>query len=86
MKLAVISTHPLQYNAPWFRLLATGINLHPKVFYTWSQVEENAKYDAGFGKLFKWDIRLLEGYAYKFVNNIAADLDPIILKKLSIHL
>ena len=71
-RLAIISTHPIQYNAPWFRLVAERNNIILKVFYTWSQVEKEAKYDPGFGKEIAWDIPLLEGYEYEFVNNTSA--------------
>lgn len=70
-KIAIVTTHPIQYNAPWFRLLAAGGKVKPKVFYTWSQVEGGNQYDPGFGKNVKWDIPLLEGYEYSFVNNVA---------------
>lgn len=71
-KLAIVTTHPIQYNAPWFRLVAERNNIILKVFYTWSQVEKEAKYDPGFGKEIAWDIPLLEGYEYEFVNNTSA--------------
>jgi glycosyltransferase involved in cell wall biosynthesis len=70
-KLAIISTHPIQYNAPLFRLLHQRSNITVKVFYTWSQSEKGTKFDPGFGKEIKWDIPLLEGYDYCFVNNIS---------------
>lgn len=70
-KIAIVTTHPIQYNAPWFRLLAAGGKVKPKVFYTWSQVETGNQYEPGFGKEVKWDIPLLEGYEYTFVANIA---------------
>lgn len=71
-KLAIISTHPIQYNAPFFRML-TGRNvIKIKVFYTWSQVEHNEKYDPGFKQIIDWDIPLLDGYDYIFINNTAA--------------
>jgi glycosyltransferase involved in cell wall biosynthesis len=73
MRLAIVSSHPIQYNAPWFRLLAQEADLKVKVFYTWSQSEKGAKYDPGFGKVIEWDIPLLEGYEYEFVENIAKD-------------
>ena len=73
LRLAIISTHPIQYNAPWFRLLAKGGKVFPKVFYTWSQVETGNQYDPGFGKEVKWDIPLLEGYEYSFIDNIARE-------------
>ena len=70
-KLAIITTHPIQYNAPWFRLLAERNKIQLKVFYTWSQSETGLKYDPGFGKKIEWDILLTDGYEYEFVENIA---------------
>lgn len=69
-KLAIISTHPIQYNAPWFQLLAKRNNITIKVFYTWSQTK-NAIKDHTFGKEIIWDIPLLEGYDYEFVENVS---------------
>lgn len=71
MKLAIVSTHPIQYNAPWFRLLAAEPDLDVHVFYTWGQSQSAAKYDPGFGKVIEWDIPLLDGYNHSFVNNVA---------------
>ena len=66
MKVAIVTTHPIQYYAPLFKLLAQSIEL--KVFYTWgtSSIE---KYDPGFGKTIEWDIPLLDGYEYVFLQN-----------------
>ncbi len=69
-KLAIITTHPIQYNAPWFRLLAERGNVDIKVFYTWSQSKGSVK-DRTFGKEIKWDIPLLDGYNYEFVKNVS---------------
>jgi glycosyltransferase involved in cell wall biosynthesis len=70
-KLAIITTHPIQYNAPFFKMLAERKNIELKVFYTWSQSVEGVKFDPGFGKNIEWDIPLLEGYDYLFSKNIA---------------
>lgn len=70
-RLAIITTHPIQYNAPLFQLLAKEDNLQIKIFYTWSQSETGMKYDPGFGKNIEWDIPLLEGYDYEFIKNIS---------------
>ena len=70
-RLAIITTHPIQYNAPWFRLLVQRGKIDIMVFYTWSQSAAGAKYDPGFGKMIDWDIPLLEGYPYRFVENTA---------------
>lgn len=43
------------------------------VFYTWSQSESGLKYDPGFGKDIQWDLPLLDGYPYRFVENISGD-------------
>ena len=69
-KFAIISTHPIQYNAPWFALLAAKASIEVKVFYTWSQAQESVK-DRNFGKEIKWDIPLLDGYNYEFIENKA---------------
>ena len=68
-RLAIVSTHPIQYYAPLFKLLTERGVLSIKVFYTWSQSQQGAKYDPGFGKSIEWDIPLLQGYDYTFVNN-----------------
>lgn len=70
-RLAIISTHPIQYNAPLFRLLAHRGNIDIKVFYTWGETVLKNKYDPGFGKTIEWDIPLLEGYPYEFVENVS---------------
>ncbi|WP_184544998.1 glycosyltransferase family 4 protein [Mucilaginibacter sp. FT3.2] len=70
MRLAIITTHPIQYYAPVFKLLAEQMDV--KVFYTWgTQAQE--KFDPGFGKTITWDIPLLEGYPYEWVKNTAPD-------------
>lgn len=70
MKLAIITTHPIQYYAPLFRLLASDSHMDIKVFYTWSQAKETV-FDPDFGISRSWDIPLLDGYAYTFVENIS---------------
>lgn len=71
-KLAIITTHPIQYNAPLFRLIAERKKIKIKVFYTWENSKEKV-FDKKFGKEIKWDIPLLEGYEHTFVKNISQD-------------
>jgi Glycosyltransferase len=71
-KLAIITTHPIQYYAPWFKMLAERNKITIKVFYTWSQAQESVK-DKTFGQEIKWDIPLLDGYDYEFVENRSTD-------------
>ncbi len=69
-KLAIITTHSIQYNAPWFKMLADRGHLDLKVFYTWPQAI-NGYDDPDFGNKVEWDIPLLEGYSYDLVENVS---------------
>jgi glycosyltransferase involved in cell wall biosynthesis len=71
-KLAIIGTHPIQYYAPIFQLLHSRGSVNIKVFYTWGEASAY-KYDPGFNKTIKWDIPVLEGYPYEWVNNTSKD-------------
>ena len=70
MKLAIITSHPIQYYAPWFRYLAQNPELLVKVFYLWDFGISNT-IDPEFQQQFKWDVPLLEGYSYEFVPNVS---------------
>lgn len=72
-RLAVLTTHPIQYNAPVFKLLTTRGNILLKVFYSWGEASSKSKYDPGFGRTILWDIPLEEGYEYEFLENISSD-------------
>jgi glycosyltransferase involved in cell wall biosynthesis len=72
LKLAIVSTHPIQYYAPVFRGLASVAHLRPRVFYTWSQSAAGSLKDPDFGQTLQWDVPLLDGYEHEFVDNIAA--------------
>ncbi|MEI6435424.1 MAG: glycosyltransferase family 4 protein [Bacteroidota bacterium] len=74
-KLAIISSHPIQYNAPLFAMLAKSELLDVKVFYTWSQSRETL-FDKDFGKTIQWDIPLLDGYSYEFADNVSSNPGP----------
>jgi glycosyltransferase involved in cell wall biosynthesis len=69
-RLAIVTTHPIQYYAPVFKLLAQQIDL--MVFYTWGETSLT-KHDPGFGKTITWDIDLLSGYEYKWLQNTSTD-------------
>jgi glycosyltransferase involved in cell wall biosynthesis len=71
IRLAVVSTHPIQYYAPLFRALATSPFVVPRVFYTWSHTAEGSVFDPGFGRSFKWNVPLLNGYDHVFLPNVA---------------
>lgn len=69
-KLAIVSTHPIQYNAPLFKQLAVRGVIAIKVFYTLPEAAGEFT-DKEFDRVIKWDLPLLEGYSYTFVDNAA---------------
>jgi glycosyltransferase involved in cell wall biosynthesis len=68
MRLAILTTHPIQYYAPWFRHLATRFDL--EVLYAYRQ-DAQGQAAAGFGVEFEWDVPLLEGYRYRWLKNVS---------------
>ena len=70
MRLGVLLTHPVQYMSPWFANVATRADL--TVFYGLRQTPEGQA-RAGFDVKFEWDVPLLEGYSYRFLNNVSRD-------------
>ncbi len=75
-KLAIVHTHPVQYNVPWFIELQKIFDV--KVFYTWAQTHKGY-WDKKFKRFIKWDIPLTEGYDYEFVKNFSPRPGPNIL-------
>jgi len=73
MRLGILTTHPIQYQAPWFRALAQQVDL--QVFFA---CQPDARVQGtGFGLPFTWDIDLLSGYPHEFLNNAARNPDLI---------
>ena len=68
MRLAILASHPIQYQAPIFRLLAGRVNL--TVFYA-HRANQTDQATAGFGVGFDWDIDLLSGYEHEFMDNVS---------------
>lgn len=71
MRLAILSTHPIQYNAPFFRELSSRTGLELRVFYSWEGTARSN--DPEFGRPIAWDIPLLDGYDWELVPNMASD-------------
>ena len=72
MRLAIITTHPIQYYAPIFKLLHQRGKVDIMVYYTWGD-KAKVKFDPGFGGTIAWDIPLLDGYPFAWVENTAQD-------------
>jgi glycosyltransferase involved in cell wall biosynthesis len=71
-RVAIVTTHPIQYQAPWFRAMAAHPELDLQVFFC-HHATPGQQAEAGFGVEFDWDVPLLEGYRYRFLKNVAMD-------------
>lgn len=69
MRVGILTSHPIQYQAPWFRALAAAVDLEVFFCHRQSAAEQGR---AGFGVAFNWDIDLLSGYRHRFLKNVAA--------------
>lgn len=70
LRLAILATHPIQYQAPLFRALAARDDVTTKVFFCWDfGIKETI--DPGFGRSFTWDVPLLDGYDHELIPNLA---------------
>ena len=66
-KLAVLITHPVQYQVPAFKYLSKKDNINLKVFFGCDHgVVE--KFDKDFGVKFKWDCDLTNGFEYEYIS------------------
>lgn len=69
-RLAIVTTHPIQYHGAWFRKLAAEPKLNTEVFYCHNATAREQA-EAGFGVEFNWDVSLLDGYRHRFLRNMA---------------
>jgi glycosyltransferase involved in cell wall biosynthesis len=67
-RLAVLASHPVQYNGPLFRELAGRLDVH--VFFA-HRATPQQQADAGFGTAFDWDVDITSGYSHSFLPNRA---------------
>ena len=64
--LAILTTHPIQYQVPLWQALAADGAIPFEVWY-FSDHGVRASYDVQFGKSFKWDLDTLNGYPSRFL-------------------
>jgi glycosyltransferase involved in cell wall biosynthesis len=72
MRLGILTSHPIQYQAPWFRGLAKEVEL--EVFF--AHRPDAAQQGEGFGTSFSWDVDLLSGYKHHFLKNVSPKPSP----------
>ena len=70
-RLVILSTHPIQYHSPWFRVLANHPEIDLEVWFC-QRATPKEQAAAGFGVEFDWDGALLDGYSHRFLQNVSA--------------
>lgn len=66
-KIAVFTSHPIQYQAPLFRKMAESGDVAVTVYFYLD--DRKQRFDKEFGKEFQWDIPVLAGYKNIFLKN-----------------
>ena len=67
-KVILVSTHPIQYQIPWFQALAIETEIDFSVLFV--QRPNAQDQGVGFGLSFEWDIPLYEGYPWQQVQHL----------------
>lgn len=71
-RLAIVASHVIQYQDPFFRLLAQDPDIDLTVLYC-SKAGAETYRDEDMKTTLAWDIELLQGYRYRFLRNLARD-------------
>jgi glycosyltransferase involved in cell wall biosynthesis len=67
-RVLAVASHPIQYQAPWFRALAaTGVIDFSVLFVQTPDAHQQGK---GFGIAFEWDVPLLSGYGWQLAPDV----------------
>jgi len=74
-RLAVLASHPIQYQAPLFRSLSVRPDIELHVFFC-CRFGLDRYMDPGFEVSFSWDIPLIDGYPRTFLNNLSLVPNP----------
>ena len=70
-RLAIATTHPIQYQAPFHAFLAAQEDLDVEV---WFSHDYGVRPQSSiWGEQFAWDTPLLEGYRYEFLRNVTPE-------------
>lgn len=65
--LAILTTHPIQYQVPLWQALARDGRVPFEVWYLTDHGTRRSR-DREFGQTFAWDIDTLSGYTHRFLN------------------
>jgi len=74
IRLAIVASHPIQYQAPLFRRLHARSVIDCEVLFL-STHGLAPSYDPGFQRKVAFDIPLIEGYPHRFLPNVSRGFD-----------
>jgi glycosyltransferase involved in cell wall biosynthesis len=81
-RLAYLVSHPIQYQAPLLRRIASDPEIELTVFFCSDHSLRN-HHDEGFGREVEWDVPLLEGYNHHFLSGFMSGGPPTFLRPLN---
>jgi glycosyltransferase involved in cell wall biosynthesis len=67
LRIAVATTHPIQYQVPWLQRLAARDDIDLQVYF--AMLPDAGEQGREFGVAFSWDLDLLDGYRYRVLHN-----------------
>jgi glycosyltransferase involved in cell wall biosynthesis len=67
-RVIAVASHPIQYQAPWFRGLAQETAIDFSALFV--QLPDSHQQGQGFGRPFEWDVPILEGYRWQQVPDV----------------
>ncbi|MEK7608640.1 MAG: glycosyltransferase family 4 protein [Patescibacteria group bacterium] len=65
--IAILTSHPIQYQAPFFEALAKDERISPVVYFVQNIGVDRPMFDSEFGREVRWDLPLLRGYSHVFL-------------------
>lgn len=69
VRVAWLATHPIQYQTPLLRRIARSPGISLKAIF-FSDFSVRSYHDKEFDKIISWDLPMLEGFEYQFLNYI----------------
>ncbi len=69
--LALVVTHPVQYQVPWYQALSAREDLRFLVYFMF--LPDAQQQGEGFDQSFSWDVPILEGYSWSLLRTRSAN-------------
>jgi len=71
-RLLIITSHPIQYQVPWFRALHANGRIRLKVLFL--SLPNQHQQGVGFNRDFEWDVPLLDGYDWELAPSASGSI------------